>query len=119
MVPRSGNKALVQSEKRKGEQGDVLPASSLSHDPQLILLVVDVLGQVAVLSDAPDLGVVLELLLQLLAVVDGRLLSGGKLRQNRAGEFTLLHLQNILLGIRISSLSIGSFEANPPFWTNL
>lgn len=42
---------------------------------------VDVLGQVPVLSDAFDLGVVLELLLQLLVVVDGRPLSWGKLQK--------------------------------------
>lgn len=63
------------------KQENVLPALSLSHDPQLVLLMVDVLGQVSVVSDASDLGMVLELLLQLLAVVDGRPLSWGELRQ--------------------------------------
>lgn len=50
---------------------DILPALSFSHDLQLISLMVDVLGQVPVLSDTSDLWMVLELLLQLLAVVDG------------------------------------------------
>lgn len=70
--------------------GDVLPASSLFHDLQLILLVVDVLGQVPVLSNTSDFGVVLELLLQLLAVVDGRLLSGRQLRRKREAGFRLV-----------------------------
>lgn len=47
----------------------VLPAASLLHDTQLLALAVDGLGQVAVARDAADLRVVLELLLQLLAVV--------------------------------------------------
>lgn len=48
---------------------------------------VDALGKVPVVSDASDLGVVLELLLQLLAVVDGRLLSRGELRQREEVAF--------------------------------
>jgi len=48
--------------------------------------VVEALGQVSVMSDAPDLRVVLELLLQLLAVVGGLPLSGGQLRDTKEDE---------------------------------
>lgn len=47
---------------------------------------VDVLGYVSVMSDAPDLRMVLELLLQLLVVVDACTLSGGKLKRKESVE---------------------------------
>lgn len=53
---------------------------------------VDVLGQMSVASDAPDLRVVLELLLQLLAVVDGLPLSRSQLRDTREDELLRLQL---------------------------
>lgn len=68
---------------------DVLPALSLPHDPLLILLMVDALGEMPVASDTSDLRVVLELLLQLLVVVDGRPLSWGELRDRREGALRL------------------------------
>lgn len=67
------------SNRKEGKTGYALSTASLLHDPQLVPLVVDVLGQMSVARDALDLRVVLELLLQLLAVVNGRLLSGGQL----------------------------------------
>lgn len=96
---------IKQSEKHfdrtKGcETKDSLPALSLSHDPQLVLLMVDALGKVPVVSDASDLGVVLELLLQLLAVVDGRLLSRGELRQRKKVAFGL-QVVNVRLRPRV------------------
>lgn len=64
---------------RKAEEEHVLAPPGLSHDALLLDLAVNALGQVPVLSDAPDLGVKLELLLQLLIVIHGCLLSGCKL----------------------------------------
>lgn len=66
-------------EKKREKNEDVLPAASLFHDLQLLPLVVEGLGKVPVLIDAPDLRVVLELLPQLLVVVDGLFLSEGQL----------------------------------------
>lgn len=62
---------------------DILPALSFSHDLQLISLMVDVLGQVPVASNTSDLWVVLVLLLQFLAVVDGLPLPWSQLRDRR------------------------------------
>lgn len=79
---------VAKLQKKKKKNGDVLPAASLFHDLQLFPLVVEGLGQVAVLGDASDLRVVLELLPQLLVVVHGLPLSGGQLRgeRRRVGE---------------------------------
>lgn len=79
---------MAKLQKKKKKNGDVLPAASLFHDLQLLPLVVEGLGQVAVLGDASDLRVVLELLPQLLVVVHGLPLSGGQLggERRRVGE---------------------------------
>lgn len=66
----------------------ILPAASFFHSPQLFCLVVDALGQVSVMSDAADLRVVLELLLQLLTVVGSLPLSGGQLIYTREEDVT-------------------------------
>lgn len=66
---------------------------------------VDALGQVPVVSDASDLRVVLELLLQLLVVVDGRSLSGRQLDmreeertlQRQVGEERMRRIRDIVL----------------------
>lgn len=71
---------LFRGRESEGKEEHALAAPSLPHDALLLDLAVDALGQVPVLSYAPDLGVELELLLQLLIVIHGCLLSGCKLQ---------------------------------------
>lgn len=86
----TGNTATFLSQSQNTEH--VLPAASLLHDPQLVSLVVQVLGQMSVARDAPDLRVVLELLLQLLAVVEGLPLPRSQLGDTREEELLRIQL---------------------------
>lgn len=90
---------------------DVLPALSFSHDLQLSSLMVDVLGQVPVVSNTSDLWVVLELLLQLLAVVDGLPLPCCQLRDRREVLCRLqLHKKKLMGGLLYWEISRQSLE---------
>lgn len=72
-----------ESKARRAQEEHVLPPPSLPHDPLLLDLAINTLGQVSVLSYAPDLRVKLELLLQLLIVIHSCLLSGCKLQEEQ------------------------------------
>lgn len=75
----------VPARAQTGASEYALSLTRRSHYPLLPHLLVDGLGHVSVLSDAPDLWVVPELLLQLLVVVGGLPLSVGQLQDNTEG----------------------------------